>query len=260
MACELFDGDLHAFIKGANPFTSPAFFTDGTPLERLKLAIEVAIQAAQGLAFVHEQNYVHKDIKPKNFVVRKGLMEKGEPKWVCKLTDLGFSRRIVEGGSCCDPTTRLGTIDWIAPELIEERQHQQDLNASDDSISTSSIASLMELSFSSKSDVWSFGCVLCFIFVKGQHPYGDNEKVRLENIPKGQLTESGQTILNEMNQLGRFEIKKLIDQMIQRDPNQRPKMPQVLEMMKQWAPIEPVSFNMEQPIRVSRSRSSSSTN
>ena len=54
-------------------------FVEGETLERLikrsgrvevKLALEIATQVAAGLAAVHEQNLVHRDIKPGNIMVR----------------------------------------------------------------------------------------------------------------------------------------------------------------------------------------------
>ena len=65
-----------AFIRGNQPFQHPAFsvtfYEDLSALERLTQAINVALQAAEGLAFVHEKKRVHKDIKPKNFAESKG--------------------------------------------------------------------------------------------------------------------------------------------------------------------------------------------
>ena len=115
--------------------------------------------------------------KAGNFVVRRGV--EGEPKWVCKLTDLGFSRRIAEGGSACDPTFRLGTRDWILPDLVIRIES---LTQDGSSIE----AAIMKLPFSKRSDVWAMGCVLHFIFTGGQHPYGETINERLENIPKCQ--------------------------------------------------------------------------
>jgi serine/threonine protein kinase len=41
----------------------------------VKLALEIATQVAAGLAAVHEQKLVHRDIKPTNIMVR--LTEEG---------------------------------------------------------------------------------------------------------------------------------------------------------------------------------------
>ena len=54
-------------------------FVEGETLENLikrsgrlevKLALEIAAQVAAGLAAVHKQNLVHRDIKPRNIMVR----------------------------------------------------------------------------------------------------------------------------------------------------------------------------------------------
>ena len=59
-------------------------FVEGETLEKLikrsgrlevRLALEIATQVAAGLAAVHEQNLVHRDIKPTNIMVR--LKEEG---------------------------------------------------------------------------------------------------------------------------------------------------------------------------------------
>ena len=232
----LFEGDLVAFIRGDKPFQDPAFSDtieeEFSSLDRLKQAIGVALQAAEGLEFVHKKERVHKDVKPKNFVVRRGVKEKDQFEWNCKITDLGFSRRIVEGSSCCDPTTHHGTKDWIAPELLKvEKDQQQDDDASaDDSINPSNMTSFFKLPFSVKSDVWAFGCVLHFIFVKGQHPYGNTEKQRLKRILSGELMECGQQVLDQISQPERFEVKKLIDKMIHGDKDQRSPMTEVVKV------------------------------
>ena len=181
--------------------------------------ISLAEQAAKGLAYVHIKNYVHKDIKPVNFVVRRGLEEKGEPKWVCKLTDLGFSRRIVEGGSCCHPTKRVGTRDWIAPEVLKKFGPVEE----DNTVNISEEA-FEGLPFSKKSDVWAMGCVLHFIFTKS-HPYGETVKDRLQNIEKCQPMELSN------NLPGTF-----IAEMIQAEPENRPIMDKVIEQIQQWTP------------------------
>src|SRR3984957_19419596 len=72
-------------------------FVEGETLEKLikrsgrlevKLALEIATQVAAGLAAVHEQNLVHRDIKPTNIMVR--LMD-GACR-TAKIIDLGLAK------------------------------------------------------------------------------------------------------------------------------------------------------------------------
>jgi serine/threonine protein kinase len=71
-------------------------FAEGETLENLirrsgrlevKLALEIATQVAAGLAAVHEQNLVHRDIKPTNIMVRL----KEEQSVTAKIIDLGLA-------------------------------------------------------------------------------------------------------------------------------------------------------------------------
>ena len=220
-------------------------------------------QAAAGLAFVHENGHngikhVHKDIKPVNFVIRKGIQEKGEPEWVCKITNLGYSRRTVDDGSGVDPTARLGTREWIAPELLNMIETTTDRVFSrflSKVSSTFSISSKIEnnradnpsavdntstyypikLPFNQNCDVWAMGGVIHFIFSGGQHPYGHSLTDRLSNIRKCKPTKSGRDFLAKISQ-PRFRVDLLVAEMIQEDPDQRPDMKTVLERIRKWQP------------------------
>jgi Protein kinase domain len=74
-------------------------FVEGETLEKLikrsgrlevKLALEIATQVAAGLAAVHEQHLVHRDIKPTNIMVR--LKEEGGV--TAKIIDLGLAKTV----------------------------------------------------------------------------------------------------------------------------------------------------------------------
>ena len=69
---------LHLGRTGSSYFYAMEF-VEGETLEKIikrsgrldvKLALEIATQVAAGLAAVHEQNLVHRDIKPTNIMVR----------------------------------------------------------------------------------------------------------------------------------------------------------------------------------------------
>src|SRR6266446_8516563 len=91
---------LHLGRTGSSYFYAMEF-VNGETLERLirrsgrlevKLALEIATQVAAGLAAVHEQNLVHRDIKPGNIMVR--LKDDGSV--TAKIIDLGLARAVNE--------------------------------------------------------------------------------------------------------------------------------------------------------------------
>ncbi|HKC01404.1 MAG TPA: serine/threonine-protein kinase [Terriglobales bacterium] len=86
---------FHLGRTGQNYFYAMEF-VEGETLEKLikrsgrldtKLALEIATQVAAGLAAVHEQNLVHRDIKPTNIMVRL----KEERGVTAKIIDLGLA-------------------------------------------------------------------------------------------------------------------------------------------------------------------------
>src|SRR5215468_2696306 len=99
-------------------------FVEGETLENLikrssrlevKLALEIATQVAAGLAAVHEQNLVHRDIKPTNIMVRL----KEERSVTAKIIDLGLAKTLVESASEAGismPGAFAGTPEFASPE------------------------------------------------------------------------------------------------------------------------------------------------
>src|SRR5271169_24194 len=93
---------FHLGRTGENYFYAMEF-VEGETLEKfikrsgrlqVKLALEIATQAAAGLAAVREQHLVHRDIKPTNIMVR--LKEQGGV--TAKIIDLGLAKT-VEGSA-----------------------------------------------------------------------------------------------------------------------------------------------------------------
>ena len=89
---------LHLGRTGSSYFYAMEF-VEGETLEKLikrsgrldvKLALEIATQVAAGLAAVHEQNLVHRDIKPTNIMVRL----KEERGVTAKIIDLGLAKTL----------------------------------------------------------------------------------------------------------------------------------------------------------------------
>ena len=53
-----------------------------------KFRLRLALQAASAVHYLHEINFIHRDIKSENFLL--------DSQWNCKLTDFGLSREIAD--------------------------------------------------------------------------------------------------------------------------------------------------------------------
>ncbi|HWY73322.1 MAG TPA: serine/threonine-protein kinase, partial [Burkholderiaceae bacterium] len=73
-------------------------------------AVVIAIALAQAVAYAHERNIVHRDIKPGNVMITRD----GVP----RLMDFGIASSAAAAGA--DSRTLLGTPSYMAPEYIEE--------------------------------------------------------------------------------------------------------------------------------------------
>ena len=114
---------FHLGRTGENYFYAMEF-VEGETLEKLikragrleiKLALEITTQVAAGLAAVHEQNLVHRDIKPTNIMVR--LKDGGTA--TVKIIDLGLAKPVNELGSqtaISMPGGFAGTPEFASPE------------------------------------------------------------------------------------------------------------------------------------------------
>jgi serine/threonine protein kinase len=114
---------LHLGRTGQNYFYAMEFVA-GETLEKLirrsdplkvKLALEIVFQVAAGLAAIHEQNLVHRDIKPTNIMVR---LKEGSAV-TAKIIDLGLAKTVDASASeagVSSPGAFAGTPEFASPE------------------------------------------------------------------------------------------------------------------------------------------------
>jgi len=130
-------------------------FVEGQDLETLlrhqgRLSPEQAVnyitQAAQGLKYAHAQGVIHRDIKPANILVTQD--------GALKILDMGLARfEKTDGDSHLTQAGEImGTIDYIAPEQIDNR-------------------------VDSRVDMYSLGCTL-FRLVTGSVPYQEESVMK----------------------------------------------------------------------------------
>ena len=120
--------------------------------QKLLKVINMAKQIAEGMVYLEEQNYVHRDIAARNILVGDGM--------VCKIANFGLTQLVHEAG--CNDDGRKLSFKWTAPEALLFNR------------------------FSVKSDVWSFGVLLYEIITYGSFPYPTltNDKV-IEKVTHG---------------------------------------------------------------------------
>lgn len=70
-------------------------------------------QAAEALAYVHKQGFIHRDVCPRNFVASRDLSS-------LKLIDFGLT--VPNTPAFTQPGNRTGTANYMAPEVVRRRK------------------------------------------------------------------------------------------------------------------------------------------
>jgi eukaryotic-like serine/threonine-protein kinase len=171
------------------PYLAVEWFAGMTMKQRLRDGIEaiadrvpkIAVQAAEGLAYFNAQGWIHRDIKPDNFLVA----DSGD----VKLIDFALARR--SGGLLSrlfSPRSQVqGTKTYMSPEQIRGERLDE------------------------RADVYSLACTL-YELVAGKPPFaGASVKVLLNshlNTPPPRLEEDNRRVAPEFAQLIRWAMAK----------------------------------------------------
>ncbi|KAK3437431.1 hypothetical protein EUGRSUZ_C02118 [Eucalyptus grandis] len=129
-------------IRGMMPDVN-LWRADGYPSPLLRKLMRHVVK---GLSYLHDSRIIHRDLKPRNV-----LITRNQP-FCAQLSDMGISKYLPEDKSSLGyHDTGCGTSGWRAPELLHHGGRQ-----------------------TQATDVFSLGCVLCFFFTRGRHPFGEN--------------------------------------------------------------------------------------
>lgn len=186
-------------------------YISGETLDKLnytpELAIDYAVQIAKGLKYMHDKNIVHADIKPNNIMLSKN--------GIIKILDFGFA--------CIENTKKCAnTFHWIysPPERIINKNKLPYDNIDD----------------FKKTDIYSFGLVLFYMFNNKTYPYtcGTSftnirdwltQKMQDDDIYSSKIHFDTNLLCNS----GIPEIDALIKKCLSVDPNIRPTIDEILK-------------------------------
>ncbi|KAI9564925.1 hypothetical protein GHT06_008666 [Daphnia sinensis] len=177
-------------------------------------AKEILRQATRGLNYLHQNDFVHRNIKPNNFLIKDVKCCKNSCHFVIKITDFRLTRKYNP-----DKDSQLSgsaaSQGWEAPESKNTEKH-----------------------LSTKLDVFILGCFYHYVLValskteankgKPRHPFGDNAEQRRKNISEGQQSVQDLPFVPNDKDEDEKEVAKLIKSMLKFNEEDRPTLQQVL--------------------------------
>eukprot|EP00900_Chrysochromulina_parva_P009774 jgi/Chrpa1/18799/Chrysochromulina_OHIO_Genome00027641-RA len=163
--------------------------------------LSIASDVAKGVAYLHFNNLLHRDLKPGNVLLSDS--------WVAKVADFGSSAK-GKPGSAAEGEGIHGTPPYMAPEVARGEAHSAAL------------------------DVWSFGCLLVHMTTLRPPYYALKCKTAMDIVRVVQRGEVSpvQVLIDDTD---RREYKcpasilALAKQCCRRDPEQRPDMPAIAD-------------------------------
>ncbi|XP_046636113.1 serine/threonine-protein kinase/endoribonuclease IRE1-like isoform X2 [Daphnia pulicaria] len=167
---------------------------------------EVLLQLAKGLAYIHQMELVHRDIKPQNVLIS---FDSATQQVVMKWADFGFSKRVNERGTFTMSDVR-GTYDYFAPEILK---YLDEVSSNENEAKKRGTV---------QSDVFAEGLVFGYFLSKGVHPFGSSSYEIGKNVRT-----------KKPINLPRTEIRDLLKEMFEKNPNHRVESSTVVQKLQE---------------------------
>jgi serine/threonine protein kinase len=108
---ELMSKDLRMYLEENGPPSLP-------------LAVDIMLQIAEGMKYLHERGVMHRDLKAENILINVVENESYiSPSVQVKLTDFGLSKLNLNNSRFT--TMGVGTAQWRAPEVFKDEQNTE---------------------------------------------------------------------------------------------------------------------------------------
>lgn len=120
-------------------------------------SVDVMLQIAEGVRYLHSKSMAHRDLKSHNILVQ--FTGTSTDSFVAKIADFGLTKMKHESTRRSHQTLNTGTTSWMAPEVFKY--------ADGDGLPEPS-----PRFHPMKTDVYSFGLV-CYEILSGKTPYAD---------------------------------------------------------------------------------------
>ena len=154
----------------------------------------IILDICLGIKEIHKENIIHRDLKPENIFINKD--------YKIKIGDFGIAKEI---GGTIHHTANKGTYEYTAPEIIDV-----DSLGNNNEINKKS-------EYDTRADIWSFGCIIYELCTLNQ----------CFNVIK---------VISKSYNYPKLETKKefqiIIDKLLIIDPEKRPNINQVYELIK----------------------------
>ena len=147
-------------------------------------------QILSGLAYLHSNNIIHRDLKLENILIKEieKSKETNEDLFVLKIIDFGTAKIFDKNKKV---KAIVGSSYYIAPEVLNKKYNME-------------------------CDLWSAGVIL-YMFIVGHAPFdGKNDKEIMEKIKKGNYLKNESRWINSSN-----EVKDLINKLLVYEPEKR---------------------------------------